>query len=74
MRDGVADLTGQVTAAYFYVRLVPQDFGSLASGHFPSASQKSVFRQSPYNSKMSKVMPKSGIQFLIFGHFSTQFF
>jgi hypothetical protein len=35
-----------VTAAYFYVRLIPRDFGSLAYGHFPSASQKSVFRQS----------------------------
>ena len=34
-----------VTAAYFYVRLIPRDFGSLASGHFPSASGISVFRQ-----------------------------
>ncbi|UCB49780.1 MAG: hypothetical protein JSW56_02480, partial [Deltaproteobacteria bacterium] len=32
-----------VTAAYIYVRLIPRDFGSLASGHFPSASQKLVF-------------------------------
>ena len=29
-----------VTAAYFYVRLIPRDFGSLASGHFPSASKR----------------------------------
>jgi hypothetical protein len=35
-----------VTAAYFYVRLIPRDFGSLAYGHFPSASQRPVFRQS----------------------------
>jgi hypothetical protein len=64
MRDGEADLTGQVTAAYFYVRLIPRDlsalrldsspsgwvpgFGSLASGHFPSASQKTVFRKSQF--------------------------
>jgi hypothetical protein len=27
-------LTGQVTVAYFKVRLVPQNFGCLASGHF----------------------------------------
>jgi hypothetical protein len=33
-----------VTAAYFYVRLIPRDFGSLAFGHFPSASQKPLFR------------------------------
>ena len=32
-----------VTAAYFCVRLIPRDFGSLAYGHFPSASQKAVF-------------------------------
>ena len=57
-----------VTAAYFSVRLIPQDFftfaslgavptpsgrvpgfGSLASGHFSSASQKGVFRQSRYS-------------------------
>jgi hypothetical protein len=31
------------TAAYFSVRLIPQDFGSLASGHFPPASQNPVF-------------------------------
>jgi hypothetical protein len=35
-----------VTAAYLYVRLIPRDFGSLAYGHFPSASRKGVFRQS----------------------------
>jgi hypothetical protein len=35
-----------VTAAYLHVRLNPRDFGSLASGYFPSASQKLVFRQS----------------------------
>ena len=34
-----------ITAAYFYVRLIPRDFGSLASGHFPSTSEKWVFRQ-----------------------------
>ena len=38
-----------VTAAYFSVRLIPQDFGSLASGHFPSASEKPVFPQSLLN-------------------------
>ena len=27
-----------VTAAYFSVRLIPRDFGSLAYGHFPTAS------------------------------------
>ena len=27
-------LTGQVIAAYIGVRLTPQDFGGLASGHF----------------------------------------
>ncbi len=32
-----------VTAAYFYVRLIPRDFGSLASGHFPSASEEAGF-------------------------------
>ena len=35
-----------VTAADFYVRLIPRDFGSLAAGHFPPAFQKQVFRQS----------------------------
>ena len=62
-QDGEADLTEQVTAAYFNVRLIPQDLESsrlasgiydrvgfrkaqLAYGHFPSASQKPVFRQS----------------------------
>ncbi len=34
-----------VTAAYFYVRLIPRDFGGFASRHFPSASKKLVFRQ-----------------------------
>jgi hypothetical protein len=53
-----------VTAAYLYVRLIPRDlsalrldsprcgrvpgFGSLAPGHFPSASKKPIFRQSCY--------------------------
>jgi hypothetical protein len=32
-----------VTAAYFPVRLIPRDFGSLASGHFPSASYKAGY-------------------------------
>jgi len=27
-------LTGQVVATYIQVRLTPQDFGRLASGHF----------------------------------------
>ena len=34
------------TAAYFNVRLIPRDFGSLAAGHLPSASQILVFRHS----------------------------
>ncbi len=29
------------------VRLMPRDFRSLTSGHFPSASQEKVYRQSP---------------------------
>ncbi len=45
-RPSAALPSSLVTAAYFYVRLIPRDFGSLASGHFPSASQKAVFRQS----------------------------
>jgi hypothetical protein len=32
-----------VIAAYFCVRLIPRDLGSLASGHFPSASENLVF-------------------------------
>jgi hypothetical protein len=31
-----------VTAVYFYVRLIPQDFGCLAPGHFSTASDVSV--------------------------------
>jgi hypothetical protein len=37
-----------VTATYFYVRLIPRDFvpqQSLRDEHFPSASEKPVFRQ-----------------------------
>ncbi|MFW9835543.1 MAG: hypothetical protein ACFFEK_16190, partial [Candidatus Thorarchaeota archaeon] len=61
-RPSAALASSRVIAAYFYVRLIPRDlsalrldsppfgrvpgFGSLASGHFPSASQKAVFRQS----------------------------
>jgi hypothetical protein len=46
VRDGEADLTGQVIAAYFYGRLIPRDFvpqQRLRDGHFPSASKKWVF-------------------------------
>ena len=43
---GAALPSSLVTAAYFYVRLIPRDFGSLAYGHFPSASRKPVFGQS----------------------------
>jgi hypothetical protein len=42
-RPSAALPSSLVTAVYFYVRLVPRDFGSLASGHFPSASQMPVF-------------------------------
>jgi hypothetical protein len=45
-RPSAALPSSLVTAAYFYVHLIPRDFGSLAVGHFPSASQKPVFRQS----------------------------
>jgi hypothetical protein len=45
-RPSAALPSSLVIAAYFYVRLIPRNFGSLASGHFPSASQKPVFRQS----------------------------
>jgi hypothetical protein len=45
-RSSAALPSSLVTAAYFYVRLIPRNFESLASGHFPSASQKRVFRQS----------------------------
>jgi hypothetical protein len=45
-RPSAALTSSLVTAAYFYVRLIPRDFGSLASGHFPSASEKPVFRES----------------------------
>ena len=44
MRDGGADLTGQVTATYYHVRLVPRDFGSLAYGHFQTASVKHCYQ------------------------------
>jgi hypothetical protein len=44
-RPSAALLSSLVTAAYFYVRLIPRDIGSLASEHFPSASEKPVFRQ-----------------------------
>jgi len=44
-----------VTSAYFYVRLIPRNFGSLAYGHFPSASQEPVFRQSQHYSKLEFV-------------------
>jgi hypothetical protein len=40
-RPSAALPSSLVTAAYFYVRLIPRDFGSLASGHFPSASSAS---------------------------------
>jgi hypothetical protein len=45
-RPSAALPSSLVTAAYFYVRLIPRDFGSLAYGHFPPASKKPVFRQS----------------------------
>jgi hypothetical protein len=45
-RPSAALPSSLVTAAYFYVRLIPPDFGSLTSGHFPSASQQSGFQQS----------------------------
>jgi hypothetical protein len=44
-RPSAALPSSLITAAYFYVGLVPRDFGSLASGHFPSASEKPDFRQ-----------------------------
>jgi hypothetical protein len=37
-RPSAALPSSLVTAAYFHVRLIPRDFGSLASRHFPSAS------------------------------------
>jgi hypothetical protein len=45
-RPSAALPSSLVTAAYVYVRLVPRNFGSLAYGHFPPASQKPVFRLS----------------------------
>jgi hypothetical protein len=48
-RPSTALPSSLVIAAYFYVRLIPRDFGSLAFGHFPSASQKPVFQQSHYS-------------------------
>jgi len=36
-----------VTEAYFSVRLIPRDFGSLAYGHFPSTSREPGF-STPY--------------------------
>jgi hypothetical protein len=45
-RPSAALPSSLVTAAYFCVRLIPRDFGSLAYGHFPSASKKPVFRHS----------------------------
>ena len=44
---GVEAVGKRPSAAYFDVRLIPRDFGSLAYGHFPSASMKPVLRQSP---------------------------
>ena len=38
-----------VIATYFYVRLIPRDFGSLAYGHFPPASQEPIFLKSRYS-------------------------
>jgi len=35
-----------ITAAYFSVRLIPRDFGSLAYEHFLPASKRPDFRQS----------------------------
>jgi hypothetical protein len=46
-----------VIAVYFHVRLIPLDFGSLAAGHFPSASHKPVFRHSPLYSIVRKLAP-----------------
>jgi hypothetical protein len=49
---------------YFYVRLIPRDFGSLAYGHYPSASQKPLFRQSQRNAldgKSEEYGEKTGI-------------
>jgi hypothetical protein len=43
-----------VTAAYFNVRLISRDFGSLAAGHFPSASLRSVFQQSHLEIKIRR--------------------
>ena len=54
-RPSAALPSSLVTAAYFYVRLIPQDFGSLASRHFPSASQSWFFDSFPkrrYSSRM----------------------
>jgi hypothetical protein len=42
-RPSAALPSSLVTAEYFYVRLIPRDFGSLASGHFPSASEEAGF-------------------------------
>jgi hypothetical protein len=42
-RPSAALPSSLVTSTYFYVRLIPRDFGSLASGHFPSASKRLVF-------------------------------
>jgi hypothetical protein len=50
-RPSAALPSSLVTAAYFYVRLIPRDFGSLAYGHFPSASKKAVFRQAQWGNK-----------------------
>jgi hypothetical protein len=46
-RPSAALPSSLVTEAYFHIRLIPRDFGSLAYGHFPSASRKLFFRQSP---------------------------
>jgi hypothetical protein len=42
-RPSAALPSSLVTAAYFYVRLIPREFGSLASGHFPTASELAGF-------------------------------
>jgi hypothetical protein len=42
-RPSAALSSSLVTAAYFSVRLISRDLGSLAYEHFPSASRKLIF-------------------------------
>jgi hypothetical protein len=60
-RPSAALPSSLVTAAYFYVRLIPRDFGSLASGHFPIASEEAGFSTVSLDHKTPSLFVRKGV-------------